>query len=526
MQTSVQKFAKNAIKNQDHSAFPERPTDGIIIEPAKLHENLDAAQKLLVDGKYDVYQRSGKLVCIGRSESRDGTSRSADTGVIKEVDPLYLTELLTRVGRWYRYDNRSQSYKKIDCPEKIAKHLMSRPEHEWTFNTLKGVINAPTLRSDGSIFQTPGYDLQSGLYYMQDEHFDEIPEEPTENDIKKAKDLLLWLLKDFPFDGEASRSVAMAGMLTSMIRKSLPSAPLIGITAPKMASGKSLLADVISLISTGNPMNAVSYTDNEAEEKKRLLALFIGGAPVICYDNVEHPFGSQSLCIALTQQHITDRVLGASKNATVPTNATFLVTGNNLTFLGDVSTRVLLCKLDPNVERPEEREFKVDLRCYIAQNRNKLVKACLIILRVYHVAGRPRQTIKQFGRFEEWSNWVRSAIVWMGMTDPNESRIDIENADPIRAILKNLLTSWHACFEDSPKTIKQVINEIAVQNPTHDQELLFDTFEELAPDGKGGIKIKMLSKKLSLFKNRIEGGNRLEQMGETQGYKLWRVKKI
>jgi len=37
--------------------------------------------------------------------------------------------------------------------------------------------------------------------------------------------------------------------------------------APKMSSGKSLLADVIGLIATGKVNCAISHAENEAEEK-------------------------------------------------------------------------------------------------------------------------------------------------------------------------------------------------------------------------------------------------------------------
>ena len=126
---------------------------------------------------------------------------------------------------------------------------------------------------------------------------------------------------------------------------------------------------------------------------------------MICYDNIEHPFGSPSLCSVLSQREFKDRILGGSSTATVSTESCFLATGNNLTFIGDLTTRTLLCQLDPQVERPEERSFSIDLHKYIPEHRPQLVKAGLTILRAYHVAGKPAQDIKQFGRFEEWSDW-------------------------------------------------------------------------------------------------------------------------
>lgn len=57
------------------------------------------------------------------------------------------------------------------------------------------------------------------------------------------------------------------------------------------------------------------------------------------------------------------------------------------------------------------------------------MQAGLTILKAYHHAGRPEQKIRPFGRFEEWSNLVRSAIVWLELPDPCESRKGIEESD-------------------------------------------------------------------------------------------------
>jgi putative DNA primase/helicase len=228
------------------------------------------------------------------------------------------------------------------------------------------------------------------------------------------------------------------------------------------------------------------------------------------------------LCSVLTQTEYKDRLLGANKNLNVPTNVTFLATGNNLTFVGDISTRALLCRLDAKCERPEERSFDVNLYNYIPQHRNELVKAALTILRAYHIAGRPKQPIAQFGRFEEWSDWVRSAIIWVGLADPCASRKEIENADPVRVALGSFFASWYDAFGDLSKRIKDVINDI--QNKK--LEILQEALTELAPDAKRGINTRALGKKLASFKGRIENGYRLDKTGTYQGVDTWRVTKI
>ncbi len=501
----------------------------IFVEPSKLHETVDAAEQLLIKCG-NIYQRAGKIVGIFNisfaPEQKTIIKRSRDSIIIREIDQVYLTMLLTKLGKFFRLDKRSNIVNEIDCPEKIARSLLAK--QQWGLPILSGIINAPTLRPDGTILDIPGYDKSSGMFFFNNRcSFEKIPENPTAQEVKEAKEILLFILKDFPFENEVSKSVAISAIFTALIRKSISSAPLFGFTAPKMGSGKSLLADVISLIGNGKPNSVIAQAETDAEEKKRLLSVLIEGDPIVCYDNIEKPFGSAALCAVLTQHEYKDRILGSSETRTVPTNTTFLATGNNLVFMGDISTRTLLCKLDPNVERPEERSFELNLHEYIPEHRAKLIRAALIILRAFYVAGCPKQDIKPFGRFEEWSNWVRSAVIWIKLPDPCESRKDIEDEDPIRHILAALLSSWHEIFGEESIKLKQIVLTVSDPNTKNESyETLKEAILELIPNSKGNINQRALAKKLLHYKNRIENGYRIEQVGKNQGTSLWCVKKI
>ena len=374
------------------------------------------------------------------------------------------------------------------------------------------------MREDGTILETPGYDETSGLFFDPGEAiFAPVPSSPTKEEAMAALEILLTPLKDFPFDSEESRSVAIAAILTAIIRKSLPTAPLFAYSSPKMGSGKSLLADIVSYIATGKPNSVVPPVEDEMEERKRLMGILLDGDPVVCFDNIERPFGSSALCSILTQTEYKDRILGETRTVSIPTNITFLATGNNLTFVGDLSTRVLLCKLDPRCERPEERPFSENLHYYVPQERARLVCAAVTILRAYEVAGRPKQAIKPFGRFEQWSDLVRSAIVWLGRADPIDSRKEIENADPVRITLGNLYAAWFKTFDTMSIKLKTVISR------AEDDEDLKEALMEFAPDVRGGINTRALGKKLSSFRNRIEAGFYIEKTGTNQGVDTWRV---
>ena len=329
----------------------------VYLEPSMLPDNLDAVEKLLLKQQDNIYQRSGKLVHVIKVSNSPNNKnilikRSQDAVVIREIDQAFLTVYLTKVGNFVMFDARSGRLKKIDCPERISRYLIAK--QEWNIPVLTGIINAPTLRFDGTVLDKPGYDSISGLLFFPGDYiFEEIPLQPTLEDAVKLRDEFLYILKDFPFEDEASKSVVVAASLTALIRKSISTAPLFGFTAPKMASGKSLLADVVALIATGKGNSVIAQAENEAEEKKRLMAVLTEGDPIVCYDNVEKPFKSSALCSILTQPEYKDRLLGGNETRTVLTNVTFLVTGNNLNFMGDITTRALLCKLDPKLNAPK-----------------------------------------------------------------------------------------------------------------------------------------------------------------------------
>ena len=135
-------------------------------------------------------------------------------------------------------------------------------------------------------------------------------------------------------------------------------------------------------------------------------------------DNMERALGGELLCSLLTEPEVTIRILGESRVPALPTNFLFMTTGNNAEVKGDMRRRMLLCGLDPKSESPEKRSFEVDLYNYIPLHRGELITAALTILSAYHCAGQPNQGLEPYGSFSQWSDWVRSALVWLDCADP------------------------------------------------------------------------------------------------------------
>src|SRR5215210_6717020 len=99
-----------------------------------------------------------------------------------------------------------------------------------------------------------------------------------------------------------ARQGALSAILTALCRIGLRTAPLHAFSAPTMGTGKSLLADIVSIIATGRAAAVMSQGKNEEEDEKRLLSVLMQGDPIIVVDNVDRPIQGDALCSILTQE--------------------------------------------------------------------------------------------------------------------------------------------------------------------------------------------------------------------------------
>ena len=66
---------------------------------------------------------------------------------------------------------------------------------------------------------------------------------------------------------------------------------------------------------------------------------------------------------------VRTRILGKSETPEMLSNAFVSATGNNLVLVGDMTRRALLCRLDPQFERPELRKFDRDVIDIVKEDR-------------------------------------------------------------------------------------------------------------------------------------------------------------
>jgi hypothetical protein len=289
---------------------------------------------------------------------------------------------------------------------------------------LTQVVTAPVFAPDGTLVTQPGYIPAARAWYEPVDGMVVQPVSPAPSweEVQKAKWLLHGeLLGDFPFDTAASRQHALGTLLLPFVQMMIDGPmPLHAADAATPGTGKGLLQKALMYPALGRmPPARPPVLNDEAELAKRLLAALLAGHQVIRWDNVRHTVDSATLSMVLTEPVFEDRVLGLSRDATVPVRAIFMINGNNLSFSQEIARRVVPVRLDvsaypaqaAHAERPwERRQFRhPDLLKWAKAHRSELVWAALTLIQAWIAAGKPGCS-RTLGGYEAWSQ-VAGGIV-------------------------------------------------------------------------------------------------------------------
>jgi len=527
----------NRADAQSDGASASAPFREIQILGGALQSNVDAAETAMIEQSVGIFQRGSVIVRPTEImvEVREG--KTVGDMALVEVKGPELIEHMTSTARFMRWDERTTTkWKPVNCPREIADVYLSRVGR-WKLRPLAGVISAPTLRPDGSLIDRPGYDARTGLLYMPRGEFPAIPPEPSLADALSALGVIDGLISKFPFSSPAARAVALSAILTPLIRRSLPTAPMHAFSAPDAGAGKGLLVDTASVIASGREASPITQGGNAEETEKRLASLLMRGDPVVCLDNCTQPIGGDLLCAAMTQKTLKLRPLGLSRVVEVPTNATFFATGNNLTVLGDMCRRAVTCRIDPGCENPERRKFEFNPLDLARRDRGRYVAAGLTILLAYRTAGAPAQAKYVLGSFEAWSRTVRDALIWLGEADPCLTMESAKDGDPEKERLAAVIHTWREIIGDhdgARVTVKEAIDTAheaaTATDPKSRHPGLLDAFHAVAApmvrSGDSQVDARRLGEWLKRHQGRIVGSNRLVPDGERDHVRVWRLERL
>lgn len=410
----------------------------------------------------NVFQREGSLVRVVRDEGQlaKGVLREQLAPRIDMLPLPSLSEELTEAAQFYAKKLRDGAFVKIKVPPPSWVVNCVSARGTWpTLRPLRGVVECPVLRPDGSVLQVPGYDEATGLLYEPAIDFPPVPEDPTWEQVVQARDALLEVVCDFPFAQPVHRAAWLAGLLTGFARHAYRGmTPFFLVDGNVRGSGKSMLVDAAAVIATGRTAARTSQAVKEEEEEKRITSIALAGDPLVLIDNINRPFGSGVFDAALTGEEWKGRVLATNTMPRMRLNTVWWGTGNNVRFASGVDTarRTLHIRFESLEENPERRQaFRhPDLLEWVRANRGRLAAAALTILSMYVKQGRADQiALKTWGSFEAWSRLVRQCVHWVGLEDPYAAHEALtESADTTATALDDLLSGWLELCKDNGVT--------------------------------------------------------------------------
>jgi hypothetical protein len=410
------------------------PREVILLKGGEFEKNIAKLQPLIAS---NVYVRGGALVRIGQAEEisdaqsagTPDTKRAAKQAVCIPVSAHWLRLELMRVAQFWKFDSRSNEWEPRDCPAEIAESIVK--QQTWPMmRPLLTIASVPVLRSDLSVWVQPGYDAVTAAYYQPTMAIPPVLPTPTREDALQALARLREPFNEFPFASRESEAVFISHILGSVLRPSFDTSPIFIYTSPIAGTGKTLLADMPSLIASGVVPAHSPYSEGE-ELRKVLFASLLAGDAALTLDNVPNGLKVRApgLCGFATSANYSDRVLGASENRKIPNRCTVTLTGNNITPMSDMARRSAPCRLDVNAESARGRTFRIaDLKAYVLERRAQFIVDVLTIVRAYAFAGRP-PVARPLESFEQWSRLARDPLMWLGMADAvkaQESETDDE----------------------------------------------------------------------------------------------------
>jgi len=387
----------------------------IVVNERHLREIAADAELALLDANQPptLFWRGGELVRLvaGDCETR-----------LKPLDAVALKGVLDRVADFVVIVRRIEEgengakttvtdSKAARPPADLAPDLLARAE-TLRLPILRTLATSPIYTPGGVLISTEGYHPSSGMYLdLRGLILPPLPQVPD------ALALLSEMLVDFPFSPyAASFAHTLAALLMPFVRPMIDGpTPLHLIEAPTRGSGKGMLSEVIAHVTVGGPAGVMVQPRDGDEFEKRVTSILLEGAAMILLDNV-HSLKGEALAAALTSALWRGRRLGKSEMLTLPNGALWLATGNNVRLDDDMPRRIVPIRLDPGVERPEERsDFRhPDLLSWINVHRPALVAACLALVEAWKAAGRPKG-LARLGSFESWAATIGGILEVAGV---------------------------------------------------------------------------------------------------------------
>lgn len=355
----------------------------------------------------------------------------------------------------------------VEAPRGIVNNVYQRDKTGYP--PLHKIIEAPVFDPDKRLITEPGYHPSGFFYQPQDGVVvPRVSAHPSQEEVCAAVDDLVDILGDFMLDAMSRAELEEAVRegrpvpsfchtlsfgLTALCRAFIDG-PTPGHLARKMQprTGATKLLSNVSRMATLAHARPQSLPDSKAEVQKTVVASFDSGQQYTFFDNLPDSskvdFGE--LASAMTAYpYYTGRRLGVTGMVDAKVNNTWGFTGNKTVLSPELSARMLLITLDPQVERPEERTgFKYDIDAHVARNGGKYLHSFLTIVQHWIAEGCKEWSGRPLGGFERHSAIIGGILEAAGihgfLANRDVLRSTVNTASPEDDLMDALIDLHHA----------------------------------------------------------------------------------
>lgn len=495
----------------------------VVVGPA--HEECnDQAIRALAE-RDDVYVVGNRL------------ARDTGGGGIAAMEAASLGEILSMAVDW-RTRSKEGELRRAHPPDWAIREIFARGWWDG-LRVVEGFSEVPVLRRDGTVATGAGYDPATGVVVSEGAGGGLVP-----MTVDEARAVLDDVFVDFPFELPSHRAALMCAILTPLAMYAFDGPmPLFLFEASTAGSGKTLMATVAALVSTGLVPPVTMYTDDDAEMRKKITSMAQEPSPVALFDNVGKgvKLGGPALCAILSSPDRVwrDRLLGGNVQFKGKLSTVFYATSNQTELAEDMHRRICPIRLEPEVERPEHRTgfAHAGLLSYVKQYRRVLTSAALTLLQGFFAAGRPEAVAEErgaaWGSFDGWAGLVVGCVAWAGYGTPDEA---------VEALREN----GSQDFEEGPEIVGGLSELLVAQGREEDGMTAAEIVEALYPKGvmlgapgKGGIRLrsffdgrgiksastKDLGSCFRLHKGRVYDGKSIISAKYIRGNRRWGIRR-
>jgi len=451
---------------------------------------LNGREPMLYTGRHIkvMVQRTWTLLkdTMGTHLFRANVQRGADTGtpaIIRMADGQAKLEVLDDIDKLravvatciqFVRPGRRGSVIHVNPSQATLQHMLTLADQ--TVNPIDTLVRIPTMRADGTIHDRQGYDRRSRVWYAPELLIEDVPDSPTDAELRAAVVTVAAPFTEFPYVSDASRTAAIACLLEQVVRPMIDGPrPLYAFDAPGFrgqGTGKTLLPMAIGAVITGRRVGVTTWPDDPKEFPKVVTAKLLEADPFVIFDNLEGTVKHKDLAALTTSQTWSNRLLHTNETPRLAQTATWCLTLNGAKFNRDIARRTVLIQLDAKIKDPHKRKgFEIEnLVTYCIRLRARIIRSLLIMARSWVVAGARPDDRLTWGSFEGWCRIVGGILRHAGLGELPEAVEAASARDNETKEHEQFIRAWAEAFPNQDVTAL-MLAELAERMQLYAREL-------------------------------------------------------